>query len=278
MKKSTKTKNITSTLHVGNLYASVEGKEVLKGISLDVAAGQVHVIMGPNGSGKSTFAYALMGHPSYQITNHKSQITIGNKKIISLPTEERAKAGLYLAIQSPIAILGISVMQLLRTAYQQIHPSIEQAQHVVQNPVLARRWQANGMGLSEFSSLVKQHARALRLDESFLSRSIHDGFSGGEKKKVEMLQALVLAPKIAIFDEIDTGLDVDALRVVGKGIDILRKQKTGVIIITHYNRILRYVTPDVVHILVDGKIVKTGPAQLAKKIEKEGYSGYQSRK
>jgi len=236
----------------------------------------VHAVMGPNGSGKSTLAYALMGHPLYQITNHKSQITIGNKIISSLPTEERARAGLYLAIQSPIAIPGVSVMQLLRTAYQQIHSSPKKSEEklVIQNPVLARRWQANGMGISEFTSLVKKCARALRLDESFLGRSIHDGFSGGEKKKVEMLQALVLAPKIAIFDEIDTGLDVDALRVVGKGIDLLRKQKTGVIIITHYNRILRYVTPDVVHVLVDGKIVKTGMAALARKIEKEGYAKY----
>ena len=197
---------------------------------------------------------------------------------MELPTEERARAGLYLAIQSPIAIPGVSVMQLLRTAYQLLHSEVStdiKENIPIQNPVLARRWQANGMGLTEFVGRVKHVAGQLRLDESFLSRSVHDGFSGGEKKKVEMLQALVLAPKIAIFDEIDTGLDVDALRVVGKGIDVLRKQHTGVIIITHYNRILRYVTPDVVHILVDGKIVKTGPAALAKKIEKEGYSKFQ---
>lgn len=270
--------SVNPLLKVRDLFVSVEGREVLKGISLDVEAGAVHVIMGPNGSGKSTLAYALMGHPSYQITNHKLQITIGNKTISSLPTEERARAGLYLAIQSPIAIPGVSVMQLLRTAYQLLHsevPTDIKENIPIQNPVLARRWQANGMGLTEFVGRVKHVAGQLRLDESFLSRSVHDGFSGGEKKKVEMLQALVLAPKIAIFDEIDTGLDVDALRVVGKGIDVLRKQHTGVIIITHYNRILRYVTPDVVHILVDGKIVKTGPAALAKKIEKEGYSKFQ---
>lgn len=266
-----------NNLQIKNLHVSVEGKEILKGISFKVAPGQVHAVMGPNGSGKSTLAYALMGHPFYKIINHKSQITIGNKKIISLPTEERAKLGLYLAIQSPIAIPGVSVIQLLRTAYQQIHsssPKKPEEKHAIQNPVLARRWQANGMGFSEFTSFAKRHALALRLDESFLGRSVHDGFSGGEKKKVEMLQALVLAPKFAIFDEIDTGLDVDALRVVGKGIDILRKQNTGVIIITHYNRILRYVTPDVVHVLVDGKIVQTGSKELAKKIEKEGYAKY----
>ncbi len=254
----------------------VEGKEILKGISFKVAPGQVHAVMGPNGSGKSTLAYALLGHPQYQISNIKYQIKIGKKDISKLPTEERARAGLYLAIQSPISIPGVSVMQLLRTAYQQLHGSPSKSDHkqTIQNPVLARRWEANGMGLSEFASLVKRYAHTLRLHESFLGRSIHDGFSGGEKKKVEMLQALVLAPKIAIFDEIDTGLDVDALRVVGKGIDVLRKQHTGVIIITHYNRILRYVTPDVVHVLVNGKIVKTGPAELAGKIEREGYAKY----
>lgn len=201
---------------------------------------------------------------------------IGKKNLMLLSTEERARAGLYLAIQSPIAIPGVSVMQLLRSSYQEIHPSASsgQAKRAIQNPVLSRRWQANGMGLSEFISLVKEYARALRLDESFLGRSIHDGFSGGEKKKVEMLQALVLAPKFAIFDEIDTGLDVDALRFVGKGIELLRQHGTGVIVITHYNRILRYVTPDVVHVLVSGKIVATGPASLAKDIEKKGYRDY----
>lgn len=268
-----------NNLRVQNLHVSVEGKEILKGISFSVNPGQVHAVMGPNGSGKSTLAYALMGHPNYecQMQNAKCQIKMGTYNLLKLSTEERARAGLYLAIQSPIAIPGVSVMQLLRSSYQEIHKSfpgkIEEKQ-AIQNPVLARRWQANGMGLSEFVSLVKRYAHTLRLDESFLDRSIHDGFSGGEKKKVEMLQALVLAPKFAIFDEIDTGLDVDALRVVGKGIELLRQHGTGVIVITHYNRILRYVSPDVVHVLVSGKIVATGPASLAKDIEKKGYRDY----
>ncbi|MBI5621214.1 Fe-S cluster assembly ATPase SufC [Candidatus Gottesmanbacteria bacterium] len=271
-----KSTNTNTRLLIENLHVSVEDKDVLKGISFGVKSGEVHVIMGPNGSGKSTLAYAVMGHPSYKITNHKSLITIGNKKIISLPTEERARSGLYLAVQSPIAIPGVSVMQLLRTAYQQIHSSSKKLEEkrAIQNPLLARRWQANGMGLSEFTALVKEYARMLRLDESLLGRSIHDGFSGGERKKVEMLGALVIAPKFAVFDEIDTGLDVDALHLVGKGIDFLRKQRTGIIIITHYNRILRYVVPDVVHVLVGGKIVKTGTANLARTIEQEGYAAY----
>ncbi len=261
------------TLSIQNLHVSVGGKEVLSGISLRVVSGEVHAIMGPNGSGKSTFAYALMGHPQYQV---KSEIRIGAKSLLDLPTEERARAGLYLAIQSPIAIPGVSVMQLLRTAYQQLYgsPAKKDQKQTIQNPVLARRWQANGMGMAEFTALVKESANVVHLDESFLNRGIHDGFSGGEKKKVEMLQALVLSPKFAIFDEIDTGLDVDALRVVGKAVDRLKKRKTGVIVITHYNRILRYVTPDVVHVLVGGKMVKSGTAVLAKKIEKEGYGKY----
>ncbi|MBI3955963.1 Fe-S cluster assembly ATPase SufC [Candidatus Gottesmanbacteria bacterium] len=278
------------TLTIQNLHVSVEGKEVLKGISLNVSSGEVHAIMGPNGSGKSTLAYALMGHPSYKCqmsrrrqsgygasaTNVKCQMKVGKKNLMLLSTQERARAGLYLAVQSPIAIPGVTVMQLLRTAYQQIHGASHKKEdkQTIQNPVLARRWQANGMGLSEFTAMVKQSAKSLRLDESFLHRSIHDGFSGGEKKKVEMLQALILSPKFAIFDEIDTGLDVDALRVVGKGIELLRKRGTGVIVITHYNRILRYVTPDVVHVLVQGTIVATGASALARKIEKEGYAKY----
>ena len=273
-------------LQIQNLHVAVVGKEILKGVSLTVRPGQVHAIMGPNGSGKSTLAYALMGHPNYELrmpnppagrAGAKCKIKIGYKNLLKLTTEERVKAGMFLALQSPIAIPGVTVMQLLRTAYQEIHgssPKKIEKKVSIQNPVLARRWQVNGMALPEFIAIVKKCSRELRLDESFLSRNIHDGFSGGEKKKVEMIQALVLAPKFAIFDEIDTGLDVDALRVVGKGIDLLRKQNTGIIIITHYNRILRYVLPDVVHILVDGKIVKNGSRELAKKIEKEGYAKY----
>ena len=262
-----------STLSIENLLASVNRKEILRGITFKVASGEIHAIMGPNGSGKSTLAYAMMGHPAYDVKNQKSKVTIDKKNILKLPTEERAKAGLFLALQSPIAIPGVSVVNLLRTSYQELHAAGTKGKEV-QNPLLARRWQAAGMTLQEFMSMLQKDAKELKIEESFLTRGIHDGFSGGEKKKIEMLQALVLAPKFAIFDEIDTGLDVDALKLVARGISLLSKRGTGVIIITHYQRILKYLKPDIVHILVKGKLVKSGKASLAKEIEEKGYERY----
>lgn len=202
-------------------------------------------------------------------------IWLGNKNLIALPTEERAKMGLFLALQSPIAIPGVSVVNLLRTAYQDIHGvSSNGGRERVQNPILARRWRAADLSLLEFTNQLNEYARLLHVDESFLSRGIHDGFSGGEKKKIEMLQALVLRPRFAIFDEVDTGLDIDAIKAVAGGIDILRKRGTGIVLITHYQRILRYVQPDYVHVLVGGRIVESGTARLATKIEERGYKEY----
>lgn len=255
------------SLVISNLHASIDKKNILQGISFTVRPGEVHAIMGPNGGGKSTLAYALLGHPLYET---KGKIYIHKKNISGLPTEERAKAGLFLALQSPIAVPGVTVTNLLRTAYEEFYGGTKKQ---TQNPVLSRK-NVGTMTIGAFMGMVKQYAGKMRIDESFLFRGIHDGFSGGEKKKMEMLQALVLSPKFAIFDEIDTGLDVDALKIVASGITTLAEKGTGVMIITHYQRILKYVKPDVVHILVNGKIVKTGNADLAKKIEEQGYADY----
>lgn len=263
-----------NTLTINNLYVSVENKEILKGISLEIHSGEVHAVMGPNGGGKSTLAYALMGHPNYQLDSSRLELHINKEDIKDLTPEVRAQKGLFLAFQSPMAIPGVTVTNLLRTAYQEIHKDTS-VKTSIKNPVLQRRWQAKGMTLPEFTKKIKEYAAILHMDEKFFTRGIHDGFSGGEKKKLEILQGLVLRPKFAIFDEIDTGLDVDALKVVAQGIQILKEQGTGVIVITHYQRILQYLKPDYVHILVQGKIAESGKAELAKTIEEEGYKKYQ---
>lgn len=262
---------MNQALIIENLRVSIEEKLIVRGVSITVRPGEVHALMGPNGSGKSTLAYALLGHSSLRV---KGSIKMGKKDFMDTATQDRAKAGLFLAFQAPIGIPGVTVMNLLRSSYQALHGKEQKTRDKIQNPVLARRWQANGMGIAQFQSIVKTHAKSLHIDESFLSRGIGDGFSGGEKKKMEMLQALTLAPKYAIFDEIDTGLDVDALRIVAGGIELLAKAGTGVVVITHYQRILRYIKPDFVHVLVGGKIVDSGSELLAKKIEEKGYAGY----
>lgn len=276
MKKETP----SALLEIQNVHASIEGKEILKGVNLTIRQGEIHAIMGPNGSGKSTLAQVLMGHPGYESESSKlkvkSAIYLSGKNIFTISTEERARAGLFLAFQSPVTIPGVSVINLLRSAYQTVYGKKVSSNtgNDIQNPVLARRLINVDLNMSDFMSLVKKHAQFLHLDPSFLSRGIHDGFSGGEKKKVEMLQALVLGPKFAIFDEIDTGLDVDALQMVARGMDRLAKSGTGIIVITHYQRILRYVKPQFVHIFIEGRIVKSGGATLAKTIEKNGYKEY----
>ncbi|OGG01458.1 Fe-S cluster assembly ATPase SufC [Candidatus Gottesmanbacteria bacterium RBG_16_52_11] len=261
-------------LSLNHISAGVAGKNILRNVTIRVAPGEVHAVMGPNGSGKSTLASVTMGSPVYALSADRSGISIGKAELTGLPAEERARRGLFLAFQSPAAVPGVSVMQLLRAAYQELHSTgmTDGTGNGVQNPVLSRRWKAADTSLVEFSEAVRDQARALDIDEALLNRGINDGFSGGERKKMEILQALVLKPKFAIFDEIDTGLDVDALRIVAAGIRTLRRRGTGCIIITHYLRILRYIRPDRVHVIVGGRLIRSGGWQLARQIEKRGYA------
>lgn len=241
-------------LHIQDLYSETQGKTILNGVNLSIKPGEVHAIMGPNGAGKTTLAMSLMGHPGYVIKNEKSSISIGKKEIISLPPEERAQLGLFVSFQQPVEITGVSFLSFLRTAYKALHPDKK-------------------IPLSEFKVNVKTALQTVGLDESFMSRSLNEGFSGGEKKRAEIAQLLVLHPRFAILDEIDSGLDVDSLRVVAQTVQkLVKEQAMGILLITHYQRILHYLKADKVHVLVDGKIKTSGGIGLVKKIEKEGYA------
>lgn len=239
-------------LKITNLHVVVEGKEILRGVDLVVKSGEIHAIMGPNGSGKSTLAYAIVGHPAYklQITNAKCKIELDGKSLIDKTPDERAKMGLFLAFQYPVAVEGVTVEQLLR--------------------------KVAGKGLSalEFRKYLEKEAGKLGIKTELLRRSINDGFSGGEKKRVEILQLAVMKPRYAILDETDSGLDIDALRAVARGVGRVARSGTGVILITHYQRILKFVKPDWVHVMVGGRIVKSGGREVAEALEKEGYKKY----
>jgi len=240
---------IKPLLGIENLHAGIGGKEILKGVSLTINPGEVHALMGPNGSGKSTLSNVLAGHPSYKVISGKARLS--GKDILKLDPDTRAKLGLFLAFQYPIEITGVSLFNFLKTAYTSVHGNVD---------------------FKEFSQSVKDSAAKLNLEESFLSRAINEGFSGGEKKKAEILQMAVLKPKVAILDETDSGLDIDALRVVADGINRIKgNEAPGILLITHYFRILKYIEPDFVHVLVNGKIVAEGGSQLATKLEEEGY-------
>ncbi len=245
-------------LVIRDLHVSVEGKPILKGIDLEVSKGEVHAIMGPNGSGKSTLSLALMGHPRYKIDS--GEVRFQEKNLLTMAPDERARAGIFLAFQYPQAIPGVSVANFLRTAIN-----------------AKRREQFGGdekkaaIPLPQFRKVVTEKVKLLEMDEQFLARHVNDGFSGGEKKRLEMLQLHVLQPQLAILDETDSGLDIDALRTVANGIEALRGPDVGIVLITHYERILRYVRPDVVHVLVDGRMVRTGGRDLATEIETRGY-------
>ncbi|GGO94458.1 Fe-S cluster assembly ATPase SufC [Stakelama pacifica] len=242
-------------LKIENLHAAIDGKEILKGLNLEVAAGQVHAIMGPNGAGKSTLGYVLGGRPEYEVTD--GSVTFAGEALLDMEAHERAAAGLFLGFQYPVEIPGISNVQFLREAL---------------NAQRASRGEGPLSG-AEFLKLARAQADALGMDQEMLKRPVNVGFSGGEKKRNEMVQMGILDPKFAILDETDSGLDIDALKAVGEGINrIMRKPDKGVLLITHYQRLLDYVEPDVVHVLVDGRIVRSGGPELAVELEREGYA------
>jgi len=240
-------------LEIKNLYASVNGVEILKGINLSVKAGEVHAIMGPNGSGKSTLSRVLAGHPAYEVT--QGTVTYFGKNLFDLNVEERARAGVFLAFQYPVDIPGISNSYFLRAAVNE-------------------KRLANGekeLDAAEFLKLAREKMKALEMDSAFLSRPVNEGFSGGEKKRNEILQMDMLEPKLGLLDETDSGLDIDALKTVSEGVNILRSPDRAFVLVTHYQRLLSYIQPDFVHVLMDGKIVKSGDKSLALELESKGY-------
>ncbi len=250
-----------SELVIRNLHVNVEGKEILKGLNLTLPQGEVHAIMGPNGTGKSTLAYTLMGHPKYEVT--EGEVIFKGQNILELSPEERAHLGIFLAFQYPVAIPGVTLANFLRAAIN--------AKRKAANP------DDEGISVAEFRKLLMEKMRLLKMDPSFAGRYLNDGFSGGEKKRAEILQMAMLEPEIAILDETDSGLDIDALRIVSEGVNALRGPDLGVLVITHYQRILRYIKPDKVHIMMDGRIVESGGPELAEHLEEHGYDWLRER-
>jgi len=245
-------------LEITNLHASVEGKEILRGVDLMVRAGEVHAIMGPNGSGKSTLAQVLAGHPAYTVT--QGTVTYQGRDLLEMDPEERAREGVFLAFQYPVSIRGITNAYFLRTAL---------------NATRRHRGQPE-LDPLEFLDLLAEKLRAIDSDDSLMNRPVNDGFSGGEKKRNEIVQMAVLEPKLAILDETDSGLDIDALRTVAGAVDRLRRPDNATVIVTHYQRILNYITPDHVHVLSEGKIVLSGGKELALELESKGYDWVRS--
>lgn len=240
-------------LDIKNLHASVENKEILKGLDLNIKPGEVHAIMGPNGSGKSTLANLLAGRENYQIT--QGNILFENKNLSDLNAEERAQAGIFLAFQYPVEIPGVSNIYLLKAGLNAIRKARGEPE----------------LDAMDFLALVKEKLKLVEMDQDFLYRSVNEGFSGGEKKRNEILQMAILEPKLAILDETDSGLDIDALKIVSKGVNALRNQDRAIILVTHYQRLLDYIVPDYVHVLSNGRIVKSGDHTLALELEAHGY-------
>lgn len=241
-------------LEIKQLSVAIQGQPILKGINLTVHSGEIHAIMGPNGSGKSTLSKVLAGHPAYEVT--EGSITYLGKNLLALSPEERAQAGLFLSFQYPVEIPGVTNINFLRAAVNAVRHAHAK----------------DKLDAIEFLSFIREKCRLLAMDESFLYRSINEGFSGGEKKRNEILQMLALEPCLAILDETDSGLDIDALRVISQGINAMRTPERGIILVTHYQRLLDYIEPDKIHVLANGRIVRSGDKSLALELEEKGYS------
>lgn len=242
---------MTSILEIKDLHVEIEGKEILKGVNLTIKQGEIHAVMGPNGTGKSTLAQAIMGHPSYEVT--KGEVLLDGENVLELEVDERAHAGLFLAMQYPSEISGVTNSDFLRSA------------------INASREEGDEINLMQFIKKLDKNMDYLEMDQDMATRYLNEGFSGGEKKRNEILQLMMLEPKFAILDEIDSGLDIDALKIVSKGINELRGPEFGSLIITHYQRLLNYIEPDFVHVMMQGKVVKSGGKELAERLEHEGY-------
>lgn len=242
---------MSSTLEIKDLHVSIEDKEILKGVNLTINTGEIHAIMGPNGTGKSTLSSAIMGHPSYEVT--QGEVLLDGVNILELDVDERAKVGLFLAMQYPSEITGVTNADFMRSA------------------INAKREEGQEINLMQFIKKLDKQMDFLDIDKDMAQRYLNEGFSGGEKKRNEILQLMMLEPKFAILDEIDSGLDIDALKVVSKGINQMRGEEFGALMITHYQRLLNYITPDKVHVMYGGKVVKSGGPELAKRLEEEGY-------
>ncbi|HEX8557722.1 MAG TPA: Fe-S cluster assembly ATPase SufC [Pyrinomonadaceae bacterium] len=240
-------------LEIRDLHATVDGKEILRGINLSVNKGEIHAIMGPNGSGKSTLAKILAGHPAYEVT--KGEVLFEGRDLLALAPDERARGGVFLAFQYPVEVPGVSNAQFLRLAYN------EKRKHLGEEE----------LDPLEFKDLLAERAKVVEMDAALMSRSVNEGFSGGEKKRNEILQMAVLEPKLAVLDETDSGLDIDALRVVSEGVNKLRTPENAVVLVTHYQRLLNYIVPDHVHVLYKGRIVRSGGRELALELEEKGY-------
>lgn len=242
-----------SILEIKDLHVSIEGKNILKGVNLTMKTGEIHAIMGPNGTGKSTLSEAIMGHPAYKVT--QGEVLLNGENILNLPVDERARAGLFLAMQYPAEIPGVTNAEFIRGA------------------INARRPEDDAISVRNFLKQLDETMSVLDMTEEMAERYLNEGFSGGEKKRNEILQLMMIKPKFAILDEIDSGLDIDALKVVSRGVNKMRGPEFGSLIITHYQRLLNYIVPDVVHVMMGGRIVKQGGPELAKRLEDEGYAG-----